>query len=177
MGGCGGSPASGAPAEDDVQEDPEREDRAERIERLVWCPVPLRGLVLDAWGADDPTTPSSRRRVVLEVHIRRFYRRSGVGPITFHESDGFLVAATDCSVDGDAVHLVVGYLPLAALADWTRGDGSTLDSLEPDRAVAADVVTWREGPDTDITEIVPETLMAEADAELRESRKGKKNHE
>ena len=141
---------------DHLAEDPEREDRAERIERLVWCPVPLRGLVLDAWGADDPTTPSSRRRVVLEVHIRRFYRRSGVGPITFHESDGFLVATTDCSVDGDAVHLVVGYLPLAALADWSRAVGSILDSLESDRAVVADVVTWREGPDTDITEIAAE---------------------
>ena len=74
---------------------PDADDRATRIDRLVWCPVPLRALVLDSWGPDDPSSPATMRRVVLEVHIRRFYRVSDLGQIAFHESDGFLFATTD----------------------------------------------------------------------------------
>lgn len=52
---------------------PDSDDRAERIDRLVWCPLPMRSMLLGAWGGDDPTT-SSLRKVALEIYVRRFYR-------------------------------------------------------------------------------------------------------
>ncbi len=87
-----------------------------------------------------------------------------------------------------------------------RADGMTVLFVEHDMDMVRDISDWvivmaqgqviAEGPpesvmgdqrvidaylgahhDTDITEIDPETLMAEADAELAESRKGKKSHD
>jgi len=136
--------------------DPDRSDRDERIERLVWCPAPLRGLVLDAWGAEEPTPSAARRRVVLEVHIRRFYRVADVGDIAFHDADGFLFATTDCRVDGEPVRLVVAYLPLESLPAWSSTASSVLGDTAPDRPIVVDVVAWREGSDAHITQIVGE---------------------
>jgi biotin carboxylase/acetyl-CoA carboxylase carboxyltransferase component/pyruvate/2-oxoglutarate dehydrogenase complex dihydrolipoamide acyltransferase (E2) component len=136
--------------------DPGRDDRVERIDRLVWCPVPLRGLVLDAWGAQDPTTPTARRRVVLEIHIRRFYRVGDIGSIEFHESEGFLVATAECRVDDAPAQLVVGYLPLDSLPAWSMAVEPVLRALDSDLPVIVDVVSWREGSDAHITEVVDE---------------------
>jgi biotin carboxylase/acetyl-CoA carboxylase carboxyltransferase component len=130
--------------------DPDVDDRTERIARLVWCPVPLRSLVLDSWGAAHPMRPSAMRRVLLEVHIRRFYRISDVGEVSFHDADGHLLATTAFrSGDADAL-LVVGYLPLADLPNWSETVAQHVRSSAPEQDVIVDVTSWREGETVDI---------------------------
>ena len=124
---------------------PDAVDRATRIERLVWCPVPLRALVLDSWGPDDSSTTDAMRRVVLEIHIRRFYRVSDLGQIAFHESDGYLFATTGYRGEGGPVQLAVGYLPFDDLPAWSEAAAPHLRELSPDQDIVVDVVSWREG--------------------------------
>jgi acetyl-CoA carboxylase carboxyltransferase component len=133
---------------------PDGDDRAERIERLVWCPVPLRSLVLDSWRALEPT--SAMRRVVLEVHIRRFYRVSDLGQISFHEANGFLFATTAYRSDGEGVQLVVGYFPLEGLPAWSEAVEPHLRGLDSGQNVIVDIATWRDAEDVHIAETASE---------------------
>ena len=135
---------------------PDADDRAMRIERLVWCPVPLRALVLDSWRPGDPSTPIAVRRVVLEIHIRRFYRVSDLGQITFHESDGYLFATTEYRTDEGMVELVVGYLPFEQLPAWSEAAAPHLRELAPDQNIVVDLVSWREGGAVDIADLAGE---------------------
>ena len=142
--------------------DPKADDRAERIERVVWCPVPLRSLVLDSWGAEDPATPIALRQLVLEIHIRRFYRISDVGEISFHDVDGHQFATAtmraadqrgDLAADPDTL-LVVGYLPFDVMANWSEAVATHLDSFPAGQDVIVDVTSWRDEAGSDIAETV-----------------------
>ncbi len=136
---------------------PDGAARSEHIDRLVWCPVPLRALVLGAWGPDDDTTSDEVRRIVLEVHVRRFYRICDFGEITFHDAGGSLVATTSYR-DGDTdVVVLVGYLELDSLPAWSSAVSSLIDSFGTEVDVVVDVVTWRSGDSRDIA-----TTAAEA---------------
>ena len=94
---------------------PDSADRADRIERLVWCPQPMRSLLLDVAGA------TTRRRLPRCV---AWCSRCTSGASTAsarsarsHFGRGRRVRATptaDYTLDGEKVRLVVGYLPLAA---------------------------------------------------------------
>jgi biotin carboxylase/acetyl-CoA carboxylase carboxyltransferase component len=133
---------------------PDSDDRVERIDRLVWCPVPLRALVLDSWRAHEEMSPM--RRLVLEIHIRRFYRVSDIGEISFHEADGFLYASTAYRSDGENIELLVGYLPLDELPAWSAAVAPHLSALDPARHVIVDVASWREASDVHITDTASE---------------------
>ncbi len=100
----------------------------------------MRALVLDSWGPNDPTASTATRRVVLEVHIRRFYRISDFGEISFHETNGFLFATTSYDSDDGEVQLVVGYLPLDELPTWSEAVEPHLAGLAAERDVIVDVV-------------------------------------
>ncbi|MFW2335718.1 carboxyl transferase domain-containing protein, partial [Ilumatobacter sp.] len=133
-----------------LAEHPDDAERGSRIDRLVWCPVPLRGLVLDSWRPGDDAASDAVRRVVLEVHIRRFYRICEFGPIVFHEHDGSLTATTTYR-DGDTdVAVLVGYLPVDSLAAWSATVAPVLASFDADTDVIVDVVTWHDGTSRDI---------------------------
>lgn len=134
---------------------PDAPDRAQRIERLIWCPLPMRSLLLDAWRGHTGASPALQR-VVMELHVRRFYRISQFGAIAFGEADGFPFAATDYALDDERAHLVVGYLALAELPAWSRAVASHLASLPADRAVVIDLAAWRDGPRQEIAEAAAE---------------------
>ena len=136
--------------------DPEADDRAERIDRLVWCPVPLRALVLESWEPEDTDASNARRRVLLEVHVRRYYRICDFGEISFHEGNGAPFATTTYRHDDTDVLIVVGYLALESVPEWSQTVEPQLSSLAPDADVVVDIVTWRSGEGGDITETAAE---------------------
>jgi acetyl/propionyl-CoA carboxylase alpha subunit/acetyl-CoA carboxylase carboxyltransferase component len=138
-----------------LADEPDAADRSARIDRLVWCPVPLRALVLDSWGLDDPhtaTNSAAMRRVVLEIHIRRFYRISEFDQISFHDVDGFLFATTTYRTAGTEAQLVVGYVPLDEIPRWSLAVAPHLQSLDRDRDVVVDITSWHDERLTDISE-------------------------
>ena len=134
--------------------DPDAADRTERIERLVWCPVPLRSLVLESWGTDDSPQPTAMRQVVLELHIRRFYRITDFGQISFHEVNGHLFATTAYRTTDAETQLVVGYVPLADIPAWSEAVAPHLASSAADHEVVIDVTAWRDGEPVDIADTV-----------------------
>ncbi len=137
-------------------EHPDAEDRAERIDRLVWCPLPLRSLVLDSWGPDHESPTRDIRQIVLEIHIRRFYRICDFGEISFHGSDRFLFASTSYQDDDHEVLVVIGYVPLDELGDWSAALASFLGSLDSQPDVVVDVVAWHTGGSNNIDETARE---------------------
>ncbi len=136
--------------------EPDADDRDERMDRIVWCPVPLRSLVLDSWGGDDPVRSTTMRRLVLEIHIRRFYRVSDIGEIVFHDADGHLFATTTLTTAETHSEslLVVGYLPLGALPAWSAAVAPYLASSHEDQQVVVDVTAWRDVDPAPIAEVV-----------------------
>ena len=135
---------------------PDSPDRSERIERVVWCPLPMRALLLESWSAGALSPLSDARRLVLEVFIRRFYRICDFDEISFHDADGFQFATTQFHTDGGEVQVVVGYLPLSNLPTWSEAVAPHLAASSPAQSIVIDVVTWRDGERPDIADLAAE---------------------
>jgi acetyl/propionyl-CoA carboxylase alpha subunit/acetyl-CoA carboxylase carboxyltransferase component len=126
-------------------------DREARMARLVWCPHPLRPMLLSTWrSAETFEDPAAIRRAVLEVHIGRFYRTRRFGVIEQGSIEGFDIAWTDYDIDGSRVHLVVGYFGLEDLPAWSRALADHVASMPADDELVIDVVAWRHGERPDI---------------------------
>ena len=149
--------------------DPDRADAGERMDRLVWCPDPIRSLLLAAYRIDDERSPS-RRAVVLEVYVRRYYRVRDLGEIKLHEivrDDGvepLRIAAVDFD-DDSADHLVVAHLEVDDLSDVASLLSHYLDSVPLGRSIIVDLVMWCPGacPEIDATAQSMSELLAESD--------------
>ena len=137
---------------------PDTKDRSERIARLVWCPLPLSSLLLDSWSTQIEAASPAMQRLVLEIYVRRFYRICDYGEITFHDSGGFVYATTSYADDDNEVLVVIGYLPLDSLPDWSEAVAPYLRSLDSQPQVVADVVTWRTGAGGGIDETSQEII-------------------
>ena len=130
---------------------PDGADRKARIERLVWCPQPVSPLLLSSWRQDTASSPALRR-LVLEVHIRRYYRNCRLGEIRFGEAGALAYAGVDYSLDGEQAQLVVAYLPLPALPAASVALAPYLASLASGREVVLDLATWHDGEAVDIAD-------------------------
>src|SRR5512144_748371 len=130
---------------DELAADPSRPDRAELVSRLVWCPQPLRGVMLHRWHVSDAEV----RRTLLEVHAGRFYRIRELRNLRCDEHDGLQLGSADYEHEGVPVHLVVVYAPLAELARVARAVAAHLETVDPTREVVLDWTAWRSGPRLD----------------------------
>ena len=129
--------------------DPTGPDRADRIGRLVWCPQPMRSLLLGAWlgaGTDADPVGTAFRRAVLETYLRRFYRMRDLHGLDFDTRDGVDLSYARYEHDDLRVHVVVGYLPMEDLPTASRAIARHLDEDAGDREVVVDLVLWRRGP-------------------------------
>jgi acetyl/propionyl-CoA carboxylase alpha subunit/acetyl-CoA carboxylase carboxyltransferase component len=146
---------------DALQADPHRADRDERIERLVWCPQPLRAMLLHRWV----DAPAGYREVVLEAHLRRFYRIRPLHDMRFAERGGQPLAAADYEVDDKRVHVLATYAPLADLPGVARAIAEDLAVGDATRLVVLDLVVWRSGDHAEVDEISAEVqrLLADCD--------------
>jgi acetyl/propionyl-CoA carboxylase alpha subunit/acetyl-CoA carboxylase carboxyltransferase component len=133
-------------------------DRAQRLERLIWCPLPMRSVLLDTWRGE--AAAPALQRAVMELHLRRFYRICRLGEIAFAEADGFPFAAVDYTLDDERAHLLVGYLPLAQLSAWSAAVAKHLAGVPADRPLVIDLATWRDGPRQEIAEAAAEVAAA-----------------
>ena len=130
---------------DALQADPQRSDRDERIERLVWCPQPLRQMGLHRWAGASPPF----REVLLEAHLRRFYRIRQLHDMRFAQHRGQQLATVDYEADGKRIRVVTTSLPLADLPVAARAIADDLAECDPSRQVVVDVAVWRSGDHTE----------------------------
>jgi acetyl/propionyl-CoA carboxylase alpha subunit/acetyl-CoA carboxylase carboxyltransferase component len=128
-------------------------ERAERIDRLVACPQPVRGTLLRWWRG---TTDDHLRRALLEVHTRRFYRIRELHHLRFTQPVGWQLCTADYEVDGRAFHLVTAYAPAGRLPDVASAVRAHLRTAHPDRLVVVDLALWRHGEAADGDAIVAE---------------------
>ena len=127
-----------------LSQHPDSADRAARIERLVWCPQPVSPLLLSSWRHDTAASPALRQ-LVLEVHIRRYYRNCRLGEIRFGTAGPLACAGVDYSLDGEQAHLVVAYLPLHELPAAALALAPCLAEVASGRDVVVDLATWHDG--------------------------------
>ena len=131
---------------DALERDPGREDRAARLERLVWCPQPLRGRLLRR----SLSAGREVRRVLLEIYVRRFYRVREIGGLDIDERDGLALAAADFEHDGERFHLVAVFTALAELPAAAAAVAHHMaERGTRDARLIVDLATWRPGPRPD----------------------------
>jgi len=119
--------------------EPRCADRDERIAALVHCAQPIVPLLLETWRRE--TIPSAVcAALLLEVHVRRRHRADRIGPIHIVAEGPGCHARTRIESDDGTADLVVGYLPLEHLADWSRAIEATPAPAELPRVV--DVMAW-----------------------------------
>jgi len=148
---------------DALAQDATGDDRAARIERLVWCPQPLRGRLRRRWAA----AGREFRRILLEVYVRRFYRDRVLGEIGFDESAAALLATADFDEEGRHVHLVAGFLPLADLRDVSRAVARHLAGGDHEKTeIVVDLVSWRPGERMDADAMAAELSATLAGCEF-----------
>ena len=149
-----------------LRQDAHRDDRADRVDRLVWCPQPARGLLLRAWldSVDDPTL-ADYRNCILEVYVRRFYRIRELHGLDHDTVEGVQLAYADYEHEGTAVHLVHAYLPFEDLPGLSRAVATHLEGVPSDREVVVDVALWRQGERPDIEDLTAQatTLLGACD--------------
>ena len=151
--------------------DPTGPERADRIGRLVWCPQPMRSMLLGSWLAapDEEVGGDARgtafRRALLETYLRRFYRMRALHGLDFDSREGLDLVHADYELDALRVHVVVAYLPVDDLARASRVIAQHLVDHAGDREVVVDLVLWRPGPRTeiDVTAADAAGLLAECD--------------
>ena len=117
------------------------------IERLVWCPQPLRATLLRRWAA------RGRRASARCCSTCTCAGSTGSGAVCTTcaslERRGQPLATADYEFAGKRVHVVAAYAPLADLprvaARWQR----TCAAGRRDRLVVLDLVAWRPGDHAD----------------------------
>ncbi len=158
--------------------DPTAPDRADRIARLVWCPQPMRSLLLGAWlraGAEGGTdsdgtdgtdgSATAFRRALLETYLRRFYRMRDLHGLDFDTRAGLDVVWARYEHEGLPVHAVVAYLPMADLATASSALAGHLAEHASDREVVLDLVMWADGPRPEVEATAQQAaeLLSECD--------------
>ena len=126
---------------DALATDPTGPERAERVAQLVACPQPMRGPLLRRWTTADP----SLREVLLETHVRRYYRIYDLGELRFAERHGCNLVGADYRGAGEAGHLVVTYVPEEELSAALHAISDYLEAVPLGVEVVVDLVTWRHG--------------------------------
>ena len=137
--------------------DPGRSDRADRINRLIWSPQPMRSLLLDAWRASltaERPSESGRelRAAVLEIYLRRFYRIRDLRGLAVEVVGDLDIVFAHYTHDGMEVHVAATYLPLAQLAPASRDIAAHLARHAFQREAVLDLVTWQDAEWVEIDE-------------------------
>ena len=135
---------------------PDSADREARIARVVWCPHPMRSMLLGRWMDNDADVASTTRRLVLEIHLRRYYRTREIGVIMSEQRDRFLVAAVDYGHDHESVHVVAGFLQLNDLPEWSVAIADHLRAVPAETSIVIDLVTWSGADRPDIADTAAE---------------------
>ena len=126
-----------------LRTDPHRLDKADRVNRLVWCPQPLRGMMLRAWLEGEGTAEMEAfHAAILEAYSRRFYRVRDLHGLDHETVDGQLLTFANYDHQDLAVHLVVSYVPLTDLPAFSRAVARHLEGVPEDRKIVVDAVTW-----------------------------------
>ncbi|HEX2028532.1 MAG TPA: carboxyl transferase domain-containing protein [Nitriliruptorales bacterium] len=117
-------------------------EREEHLARLVDCPQPLRGKLLERYRRGDEPL----REAVLEVRTRRYYRARELRDLHVEWIDGRPLAVADYEHEGDQYHLVVAYGDgEGALGELVGCVRRHLDDVLASRAVVVDIALSRSG--------------------------------
>jgi acetyl/propionyl-CoA carboxylase alpha subunit/acetyl-CoA carboxylase carboxyltransferase component len=125
---------------DELAAHPAGESR-ELIDRLVWCPQPMRALLRDRYRDADAATKVR----LLQTRTRRFYRIRELRDLRCQAFGSHLTCLASYAEDGQDVQLVDGYVSLTDLPEFAGKLRAFLGALPPDQLIVVDVESWRTG--------------------------------
>ena len=135
---------------DHLLQHPVAGDHAERVHDLVQCAYPLM-----AWlAARFPDAPSEKRRLMLEVLTRRFYRIRNLESLRTLESRGHCLAVAEYDHEGRRVHLVSVDSARLEIASSLEAIQATIAGYPAGDDVIVDIYDWSPEPlaDADVVE-------------------------
>ena len=118
--------------------DPDAEDRSERIWCLVDCPQPMQTFLSRlAQGA-----PPGRRRLMLEVLVRRYYRIRPLEDVRTFDAGGRCWATARYAEDGRAVRVLNTLGAHDELAATARAAAACLGRMGDEEEAVVDLHSW-----------------------------------
>ena len=118
---------------------PNAVDRRERIDALVNCPQPLVSVLASRFAAAD----ASVRKLMLEIHTRRYYRIRTIDHLNCQVIDGHSCATGAYHHDGKRIHVVATHTDYDRLGETATKLCPFLQTLPPDDDVVMDFYVWR----------------------------------
>jgi acetyl-CoA carboxylase carboxyltransferase component len=143
---------------DALAEDPNRPERAERIQALVDAPQPMRKLILRRRLASND---KDLQAALLEIRARRWYRTRPIRDLAVVEVRGIMLCHADYDFEGRSIHVVLAFTPFSDISAVGAAVAEHLADVDPGRHPVVDVMTWR--PDSqpsgdDLSAVVAERL-------------------
>jgi acetyl-CoA carboxylase-like protein len=131
------------------------------IDRLVWCPLPMRALLRDRYRVAG-TTAKVR---LLEARARRFYRIRELRQLRCQAFGPHLALLASYAEGGQDVQLVHGYVSLDDLPDFACQLRPFFGALPPGQGIVVDLESWRTGESLDAGQMAAElaSLLARTD--------------
>jgi acetyl/propionyl-CoA carboxylase alpha subunit/acetyl-CoA carboxylase carboxyltransferase component len=123
-------------------EDPEREDREERMQAIVDCPRPLAALLTASMRAAAPAAQA----LLVEAMARRYYRVRSLEPFEPTRLGAFAAQRSHYELDGQQRHLFAAHVNLDDVGDAARAFAAEVAKLPPGELANLDLYTEHEEP-------------------------------
>ncbi len=146
---------------DALKEDPQGPQRGVWIEQVVSCPQPMRARLRQRYAG----AAEAYQRVLLEVHLRRYYRIRPIREVATDDSGGYLLCSADYDFEQRHVHVVVAYVTPDRLSDAATAIAQHADRLDPRCLLVVDLAMWRPGEpqEAEATTLELQALLARCD--------------
>jgi acetyl/propionyl-CoA carboxylase alpha subunit/acetyl-CoA carboxylase carboxyltransferase component len=127
-------------------ENPQAQDREQRISALVECPQPLFGVLLSLLHSQAVRADAALGQLVLEIMLRRYYRIREMGPVTTGRVGNGSYARSEYDFKKRHVQIIAVLATYAELAEALRDADALLRDIDPTHLVGLDSYVWRPGP-------------------------------
>ena len=137
-----------------LDEHPDAPDRDARIEALVQCSQPLKGLLSSRFEK----ASSALGAIMLEVITRRYYRIRSLENVRVVTNEGKHFVMAEYDHDGTRVHTITTHAPYDSLAHAAVMLCPMVETLPEDDDVVVDFYLWKDGPLDDSEETLQALL-------------------
>jgi Acetyl/propionyl-CoA carboxylase, alpha subunit len=128
-----------------LSDNPDVEDRYERVQELVECPQPLVGLLSGRFAA----ASLAMKKLMLEAITWRYYRIRTLQNLHSFDQDGHCYATAEYDHEGKRIHVFTTHSDYSGLAQSVDALCQLIASVPADHDVVVDLYAWNSGVGSD----------------------------